>query len=182
MAKATPEIWGKARALFEADKSFRDIAKHCPPLDSSNIAKIAKKEGWQRGVLPPIIRDKARVDAEFTTVLPRLISDKVRVDAEFTTLLPQQQEVVVREIDERNKHIKFFTSATIKNCKTMMQKVDDDADFADHKLVQDTLSKGKETVLGKEPAQVINNTNAQQNNNDKDYVINIVDAQPQGGV
>ena len=153
MAKANPATWAKARAMFEADKSFRDIAKNCPPLDSSNIAKVAKKEGWQRGLLPQLIIDKARVEAE-----------SARIDAEFTTLLPQQQALVVKEVNERNKHIQFFTNATLKNCSSMMKKVDNDTEFAEHKFVQDTLFKGKETVLGKEPTNVINNTNALQNN------------------
>ena len=149
MAKTNPEIWAKARALFEADKSFREIARRCYPLDSSNIAKIAKKENWQRGILPQLIVDKARVDAE-----------SARIDAEFTTLLPQQQAVVVKEVNERNKHIQFFTNATLKNCQIMMKKVDDDADFADHKVVQDTLTKGKETVLGKTPDTAIQINNS----------------------
>ena len=115
MAKANPATWAKARAMFEADKSFRDIAKNCPPLDSSNIAKVAKKEGWQRGLLPQLIIDKARVEAE-----------SARIDAEFTTLLPQQQALVVKEVNERNKHIQILNNMTLKNLAVMNKKVNED--------------------------------------------------------
>lgn len=57
--KTTQEQWDKAKALFEADKSLRDIEK-ATGLDNSNIAKKAKAENWQRGVLPRLIHDSVQ--------------------------------------------------------------------------------------------------------------------------
>jgi hypothetical protein len=156
-SKITSDLWDKARSLFEADKSFREIAKRCPPLDSSNIAKKAKKEGWQRGVLPQLIIDKARIDAEFTTLLPR------------------QQAVVVKEVDERNRYLQYFNNSTMRNISIMMKKVNIDTDISEHRVIQSTLKEGKETVLGKTPDTVINNSNAQQNNHFEPFIIEIDD-------
>jgi len=78
--RVSPETWDKAKALYEADKSLRDIEK-ATGIDFSNLAKKAKSEGWKRGVLP------------------RLINDSVKVQEEFTTLSLPQQEVVVAEVD-----------------------------------------------------------------------------------
>lgn len=78
--KTIPEQWANARALYEADKSLRDIEK-ATGIDNSNIAKKAKAENWQRGVLP------------------RLIHDSVRVQEEITALNIPQQQVVTAEVD-----------------------------------------------------------------------------------
>ena len=68
MARPTKGDWDKAKALYEADKSLRQISDETR-IDNSNIAKRAKKEEWQRGVLPKLIEDTARVREEFTALL-----------------------------------------------------------------------------------------------------------------
>ena len=65
-------------------------------------------------------------------------------------------------IDERTKHILFFTNAAIQNVSEAMEMKCEDQN--DHKSRADTILKGKEAVLGKEAGNVINNTNAQQIN------------------
>jgi hypothetical protein len=152
MAKHTEKDWILAKDLFEVGKSLSEI-NDATGIDRATLSKRSKKDGWE----------KAKNQ--------QLVIDSARVKAEFSTLSSTAQQVVEKEIDERTRHLQFFTNATIKNCSIMMKKVDSDADFADHKLVQDTLSKGKETVLGKEPSQVINNLNAQQNNEQKTITL-----------
>ena len=62
-------------------------------------------------------------------------------------------------VDERTKHIQFFTHAAVTNVKEAMSlPCDSQADFQRR---ADTISKGKETVLGKAPdtaVQINNNT------------------------
>ncbi len=45
----------------------------------------------------------------------------------------------------------------------MSKKVNADFEMVEHKIFQETVNKASELLLGKEPATVINNTNAQQN-------------------
>jgi hypothetical protein len=63
-------------------------------------------------------------------------------------------------VDERTKHILFFTNAAIQNVAEAMEMKCEDQN--DYKSRADTILKGKEAVLGKEAGNVINNTNAQQ--------------------
>lgn len=84
--KTMPQQWATARALYEADKSLRDIEK-ATGLDYSNLAKKAKSENWQRGVLPGLILDTVRASEELTTL-----------KEEITLLNLPQQEVVNAEV------------------------------------------------------------------------------------
>ena len=59
---------------------------------------------------------------------------------------------VEREVDERTAQIQFFTNATMRNvAKLMKDHVDKEGvtPVIEHKLTQDTIAKGKETVIGK---------------------------------
>ena len=143
MAKTTQSDWDRARALYEADKSLRQIADETR-IDNSNIAKRAKKENWQRGVLP------------------KLIEDTTRVREEFTALLPQQQKVVEDAVTERLRHLDFFKRSTMKNLSTMMRKVDETLTIQEHSAAQTALQKGKETILGKDIDTAIQINNTQQ--------------------
>ena len=143
MAKTTQSDWDRARALYEADKSLRQIADETR-IDNSNIAKRAKKENWQRGVLP------------------KLIEDTTRVREEFTALLPQQQKVVEDAVTERLRHLDFFKRSTMKNLSTMMRKVDETITIQEHTQAQTALQKGKETILGKDIDTAIQINNTQQ--------------------
>lgn len=147
MAKTTESDWMKAKAMYEADKSFRQIAD-ATGIDNSNISKKAKKEGWQRGILPQLIVDTARVREE------------------FTNLLPHQQQVVESEVAERLRHIEFFKKSTMKNLATMMRKIDETISIQEHTQAQTALQKGKETILGKDIDTAIQINNTQQANGD----------------
>lgn len=143
MAKATQADWEKAKALFEAGKSLSEINSETG-IDRATVSKRAKKDGWEKGIYQQLITDSARVKAEISTLSSTVLS------------------VVEKEIEERTKHIQFFTNAAVKNVSEAMDfQCCDQADF---KARADTILKGKETVLGKETGTVINNTNAQQNN------------------
>lgn len=147
MARPTQGDWEKAKALYEADKSLRQISDETG-IDNSNISKRAKKENWQRGVLP------------------QLIADTARVREEFTALLPHQQQVVESEVAERLRHIEFFKKSTMKNLSTMMRKVDETITIQEHTQAQNALQKGKETILGKDIDTAIQINNTQQNTSD----------------
>ena len=140
-----PEIWAKAKALFEVGKSLSAINLETG-IDRAAISRKAKKECWIKGEQQQLIIDAARVKAELSTLEPVLLS------------------VVDSEITARTKHIQILNNLTLKNLSVMGKKVDADFEMVEHKLFQETVNKASEQLLGKEPTSIINNTNALQNN------------------
>jgi hypothetical protein len=70
---------------------------------------------------------------------------------------------VTDAVDERTKHIQFFTHAAVTNVR---QARDEPCDGqAGYRMRAETILKGRETVLGKTPdtAIQINNTPADRN-------------------
>ncbi|MGZ8907299.1 MAG: hypothetical protein ACXW1U_16455 [Methylobacter sp.] len=62
-------------------------------------------------------------------------------------------DAIEAAVDERTKHIQFFTNAAIKNVQEALKApCDGQQDF---KARADTIIKGKETVLGKPPDTAI---------------------------
>ena len=64
----------------------------------------------------------------------------------------------------------------MKHLKTYNEynKVNEDFEMVEHKLFQETVNKAAEQLLGKEPQTVINNTNAQQNNQEITEIRRII--------
>ena len=136
MAKATQADWEKAKALFEAGKSLSRINLETG-IDRATVSKRAKKDGWEKGIYQQLIVDSARVKAEISTLDSTVLS------------------VVEKEIEERTKHLQFFTNATLKNMSSMMKKIGDNTVIVEHKIAQAALKDAKETVLGKTPDTAI---------------------------
>lgn len=134
MAKVTEQVWAKAKALYEKGTSLRAIELETD-IPYKTIDNRAKKNAWQKGSLA------------------QLIDDTVRVKAEFGTLNLAQQEIVSAEVDQRTKHIQFFSHAAVTNVKQAMSDVCDGQ--ADYQRRADTINKGREAVLGKTPETAI---------------------------
>lgn len=144
MAKANEADWARAKALFEAGKSLREIGD-AVGIPYKTIDNRAKRENWNKGVLA------------------QLITDTARVSKEFGTLEMAQQQVVSKEVSYQLMASEFFNKATLKNCTLMMKKVDESTDIINHRIAQETLNKGRENVLGKTPDST---TNVQINTGD----------------
>ena len=174
MAKSKPN-WVKAKAMFEAGKSFRQIEAETG-IDNSNISKRAKKEFWER-----------------TAEIPKLIADAVSVQERITALDVPQQAIVtadiknaVEEMEKKRRYQEFLENATHKNLTHMMSKViphkdkngiviDPQASVLEHVQAQTALNRGSELLIGKNPDMVINNTNAQQTDLRTAVIFNIED-------
>lgn len=93
-----------------------------------------------------------------------LVSKGIEYRQGLAALGEHDMSSVSRAVDERTKHIDFFTSVAIKNVQEAMRGGCENQN--DFRARADTILKGRETVLGKTPdtAIQINNTNAQQNN------------------
>lgn len=62
---------------------------------------------------------------------------------------------ITEAVDEKTNHIQFFNRAAIKNVETAVKKVSDKTTQHEHKLLSETIAKGKEVVLGKTPDTAI---------------------------
>ena len=144
-----------ALALYRSGKSTRE----CDKLTGINYKKI-EREAKKRGV------EKGDVS--------QLTSSMVRDKVEFVSLPVAVQEVVTNDVDERTKHIQILNKMTLKNLSVMGKKVNEDFEMVEHKLFQETVNKAAEQLLGKEPQTVINNTNAQQNNQEITEIRRII--------
>jgi hypothetical protein len=160
MAKATPELWAQAKALFEAGKSFREIDE-ATGINYKSVERASKKDVWQKGILS------------------QLIIDKVRIDAKIVTLEQAQKDVVTKEVAERLKHIEFFTKAGLKVASMAIRSMGDEPTPTDCKVVSETLINTMK-VSGVVPyyntPTTINNTNAIQSTHDsvRSEIINRV--------
>jgi len=141
------ELWEKARVMFEAGKTLKDI-QHKTNINFSSIAKKAKKEGWEKGVNS------------------KLITNEVNTLVEKSQLSQTQLEFHNTEVEKRTRNIQFIHNASLTNIQTMMKKVDENSTHQEHKFVQETINKAGEAlgVIDKSNSNVkIQNTNAQQN-------------------
>jgi hypothetical protein len=71
-------------------------------------------------------------------------------------------------VDSKARNIQFFANAAVKNVAMAVGKLTDETTQFEHKLCADTISKGRDTVLGKEPAVQIDNKEGGQ------MVVNIM--------
>lgn len=94
--------------------------------------------------------------------LSTLISKQVEINQELAEHTEQEVSKFKQEVDERTKHIQFFNNAALKNVSVAVKKIGDGTTQAEHRMLADTIAKGREVVLGKMPDTVINNANAQQ--------------------
>jgi hypothetical protein len=62
---------------------------------------------------------------------------------------------VTQVVEERTKHIQFFNTAAIINVSLALEKITAETSQAEHRMLADTILKGKETVLGKTPDTAI---------------------------
>lgn len=117
--------------------------------------KLADKHKVSKGVVNKLCKG---VEQDTASIVTAGVSYKLGLSAHDD----RNVTAVTAVVDERTKHIQFFTNAAIQNVSEAMEMKCEDQN--DHKSRADTILKGKEAVLGKESGNVINNTNAQQIN------------------
>ena len=125
-------------ADFHIGKSQNELAKKYE-VSPATINKLCK------GVTPKNIEQ---------------VNALTRSHIELATQSECEVNAIHKEVDERTKHIQFFTSAAVRNVQAAMQTPCEGQ--ADLRMRADTILKGKETALGKEPGTAIqiNNSNA----------------------
>ncbi len=105
--------------------------------------------------------------------VPKDLTDVVDAGIKYRSALLQESrqvgDAVSEIVDEKTRHIAFFASATVKNIGLMMEKIGRKTTIDEHKLAQDAIFKGRETVLGKSPETAIQINNQLPKKNPDDY-------------
>jgi hypothetical protein len=130
--KTTPEQWGRAREYFEAGLSLSKITDKTG-ISKTQLSKRANLDGWAKG-----------------TEKEQLIATAVQVAEAKGTLTEQALDVHEELVDERTKHVLFFNEAAVKNVQAAMKEPC--VGQIDFKHRADTISRGREVVLGKAEA------------------------------
>ena len=152
MAKSSPEILAKARALFEAGKSLREI-ETATNVNYVTLSRLAKKEGWKKGELK------------------QLVSSMARNKAHFETLEAVQKETVSELADSDAKRILNFKSRRDKIAELAYDRIESELLTCEVQHVKPLIEAADKAGVMVEiaprfnpNATTINNTNAQQNN------------------
>lgn len=150
------KIWDQVRVLFEGDVVPQKIADKFG-INRSSIVKKAAKEGWVKG---------KNID---------LIIDDTEVTAKKAQLNSQELEFHNTEVNRRSRDMIMIHSLTKNNLVGVAEKLENhkNLDMMGHKNAQDLIDKASVTIGVNQRhanSQVsINNTNAQQNNDNKDF-------------
>lgn len=138
------EKWERTRAYFESGQYTLSQISEKVGISKSKISERAKKEQWERGKNADYIEAKKTIAA-------------TKGNEKGMTV------AILDEIaDEKTKHLLYFQNAALRNQKIadeMLEMSDKIADVEAHSRI---TARNKETIFGKEPQTIINNTNAQQ--------------------
>lgn len=138
------EKWERTRAYFESGQYTLSQISEKVGISKSKISERAKKEQWERGKNADYIEAKKTIAA-------------TKGNEKGMTV------AILDEIaDEKTKHLIYFQNAALRNQKKadeMLEMSDKIADVEAHSRI---TARNKETIFGKEPQTIINNTNAQQ--------------------
>ena len=143
----TTEQWARAKEYFESGVSLSEIENRTN-ITKGAISKKSVAEKWVKG-----------------GAKKQLIAQAVEVRTAKETILNTAVSIEVHNelVDEATRHLAYFKNAALRNQKKadeMLEMSDTISDIEAHSRI---TARNKETVLGKEPQTVINNTNAQQN-------------------
>ena len=138
--KTTPKQWNKAKEYFEAGLTLSEIVKKTG-ISKSALGRKSLEERWSKG-----------------TQKGQLILDAIQVEKQKGQL-SETGLIVHNEIVADNvKATMFFGSAAVRNVQeSMLMRCENQSDY---RARADTINKGREAVLGKQP-----DTAFQVNNN-----------------
>jgi predicted DNA-binding protein YlxM (UPF0122 family) len=147
----TAKDWNLVRAYYERGLSLSEIvsADDVVIKSRSQISKRAAKEGWEKSP-----EKKQLIDAEV-----KAKQDLKAIKETKETLKETELIVHNKLVNERLSHADFFTNAAIQNVREALEaQCEGQQDF---KYRAETIIKGKETVLGKQPDTAIQINNGQ---------------------
>lgn len=149
MARLTDEIRAKIVDDFHLGKSQNWLATQYE-VSPATINKLCK------GLIPKY-------------------KDKVNTVSAIKSEILQESEYLVntfdKEVNARTQHLLLFQNSALKNqakANTLLESATKIHEIESHARI---TKMNKETVLGKEADTIINNTNAQQNNENNKLIV-----------
>lgn len=143
MAKITEDLKQRILAQFHIGKSQNWLATEYE-VSPATINKICKG-------LTPKYKEKVNTVSA--------IQSEVLQESEYLS------EYFDKEVNKRTQHLLLFQNSALRNQQKANEILDITDDIKDLEAHARITKTNKETVLGKDPDMIINNTNALQNNN-----------------
>ena len=143
MAKITEDLKQRILAQFHIGKSQNWLATEYE-VSPATINKICKG-------LTPKYKEKVNITSA--------IKSEVLQESEYLS------EYFDKEVNKRTQHLLLFQNSALRNQQKANEILDITDDIKDLEAHARLTKTNKETVLGKDPDMIINNTNALQNNN-----------------
>lgn len=138
--------WEVVKAFYERGLSLSEIASRDEVTikDRKTISRKANQEGWVKG------QKATLVDKEIKTkqAVAEIATEKATINA-------TELEVHNTLVSERAAHIQFFNQAALQNVTSAVNKIGAQTSQAEHRMIAETIAKGKEVVLGKDPDTAI---------------------------
>lgn len=159
------EEWMRVKAYYEAGFTVASIVER-PDIKIKSpvsIYKRSKKDGWIKGSTKELIEKECYLKPELKKVQD-LKYQKSR----------QEVEIINDLVAERLTAIQFLDNAALENTRQAMT-ADCNSQF-EFKARADTISKSKETIVGKSPDNLV-----QVNNNAEPHkiVFEVIDTKEQ---
>jgi hypothetical protein len=148
--------WLTIKAYFERGLTLAEIVRRDDVLVKSrgSISKRAKSEGWVAGKKKQLVTQEVQLKQQLSVV-----------QAQKETLPAIERNIHDELVTEQLKFTAFFRGANMMLANTVATKVREQgksATFSDLNAAASALGRTQESVLGKTPDVVINNTNAVQ--------------------
>lgn len=143
MAKITEDLKQRILAQFHIGKSQNWLATEYE-VSPATINKICKG-------LTPKYKEKVNTVSA--------IQSEVLQESEYLS------EYFDKEVNKRTQHLLLFQNSALRNQQKANEILDITDDIKDLEAHARLTKTNKETVLGKDPDMIINNTNAVQTNN-----------------
>ena len=144
MGKLTDKIKEQIIADYKAGISQNQLAKSYK-LSPATINKLCKN-----------------IPQENIEIVNTLVNTAIATNRALEGKSQIEVNSIERIVDEKTRHLLYFQNAALRNQKKadeMLEMSDRIADVEAHSRI---TARNKETIFGKEPQTIINNTNAQQ--------------------
>ena len=125
--------------------------------------KLSVKYKVSLGYVNKTIKEVDKIDIE-------VVNAGIAYKTELAKRDEHSVNAIEQVVNEKTKHLLFFTNSALKNQTLANKKLVEGIDLNDLEAHSRITSRNKDSVLGKEPTTKIDNVNAQQNN---DKVIKV---------
>jgi hypothetical protein len=100
---------------------------------------LAKKYEYSSATINKICKGVEQENKE-------IVNAQVSINTALSQKSEQEVNSISKQVEEKTRHLQFITNLTLKNLKSMGDKIDEDLTIFDHKAVQDTIHKGGQTL------------------------------------